>query len=216
MRVRGLLLVLALLPGACLSRPPAAARAGTSGGECRLDASDATVWLHGAEREGGAVEKVEVGPVFLRHKPSPGSEALVVPYPAGEPVRLKVLNAERQEDGASWLVRLEDARSTSLRELRKSSGDRRPEAPSNAVVLWPAPKGPVRVVSPEPSDLPAEVKPAIVKAALDLDGDGHGDLLLVEFCCGQRATREACEYFCGETWQKIGKRWVRCSSWQPA
>lgn len=215
MRGHWLLLAVTLLPGACLSRPPAVAGGGTSGGACSVEVSDATVWLHGAEREGGAVERVEVSTVFFDRKPEQGTPALVVPYPRGEAVRLKVLGAERQEEGSSWLIRLEEAKATPLRKLQPESG-RRPEAPSNAVVLWPAPKGQVRLLSAVSGGLPPEVSPETVKAALDLDGDAHPDILLVEHCCGQRTTRRDCEYFCGETWQRVGKRWVRCGSWQPA
>ena len=202
MRGGWLLLAFALLPGACLSRPPAVA-----GDACTLSVSDSTVWLHGTER-------VEVSTVFFDRKPAQGTTALVVPYPRGEAVRLKVLGAERQED-SSWLVRLEDAKATPLAKLQPS-GDRRPEAPSDAAVLWPAPEGQVRLLPVTAHGLPPEVSPETVKTALDLDGDAHPDVLLVEFCCGQRKTRRDCEYFCGETWQRVGKRWVRCRSWQPA
>jgi hypothetical protein len=187
--------------------PPAVAGSGTSGGACSVEISDSTVWLHGDGR-------VEVSPVFFDRKPAQGTTALVVPYPLGEAVRLKVLGAERQEDG-SWLVRLEDAKATPLGKLQPGS-DRRPEAPSDAAVLLPAPEGQVRLLSTTSGGLPPAVSPETVKAALDLDGDARPDVLLVEFCCGRRKTRHDCEYFCGETWQRVGKRWVRCRSWQPA
>ena len=186
-------------------------------GPCPLAVSDATVWLLGLEKEAGEVERVSVSPVFFEVEPSVGSHALVLPYPEGEGVGLAVESADRDEDSAEplWHVRLEDGRRTSLARLKAPPG-RRPEAPGNAVVLWPAPKAPAILRTPEEDDLPPDVALETVKAAVDLDGDARPDVLVVEYCCGNRRSSQACEYHCGETWQRVGEVWRRCRVWQPA
>lgn len=183
--------------------------------KCPWVASDATVWLLGAERGTGAVDAVEVTPVAFDRRPEVGSEVWVLPYPQGPAVRLKVRGAERAEAGPRWLVRLEDARETSLRDLHAPPG-RRPEAPSDAAVVWPAPEAAPQILTVHPADLPADLAAGTVNVAVDVDRDGRADLLIAEFCCGDRASRSDCEYYCGETWQRTGARWRRCSSWQPA
>lgn len=186
-------------------------------GPCPLAISDATVWLLGLEKEAGEIERVSVSPVFFEVEPSIGSHALVLPYPEGEAVELAVEAADRDQDAVEpiWYVRLEDGRGTSLAKL-KAPPERRPEAPSNAVVLWPAPEGGATRTTPKEEDLPPEVALEIVKAAVDLDADGRPDVLVVEHCCGNRRSSESCEYHCGETWQRVGEAWRRCRVWQPA
>lgn len=204
--------------------PTGAARAErslTSGGDasveggCSLAISDASVWLLGLEKPAGNVERVEVAGVFFPRRPVPGSEALVMPYPLGDAVRLRIEGASHEHGAGPWGVRLAAATQTSLRSL-SPQGDRSREAPSAAVVLWPAPEHAPQRVLPSPAELPPAVGARTVKVALDLDGDSAADALVVEFCCDDRSAREACEYRCGETWQRVGESWRRCSSWEPA
>ncbi len=209
---RGLVLSALLAWSACAGR---AAEEGRRGEECLAAAADATVWLLGAERGAGEVDRVEVTPVVFDRQPPPGSEVWVLPYPRGEAVRLKVRAVEPAAAAPGWLVHLEDAARTPLRNLQ-APPDRRPEAPSEVAVLWPAAATTPRAVAGVTGDLPAGVAPATVNVAVDRDGDGRADLLLVEFCCGDRGAHADCEYLCGETWQRAGGSWHRCSSWQPA
>lgn len=190
----------------------------TEPGGCPLAISDASVWLLGLEKPAGKIEAVTVSDVFFEVEPTVGTRTLVLPYPVGKSVELAVEAAEQDEESPDpvWHVRLEDGQETSLATL-EAPPERRPEAPSRAVVLWPAPEaGAALVAEPAAGDLPSEVGLETVQAAIDLDGDARPDVLVVEFCCGDRTTVEACEYHCGEYWQRLSSGWVRCRAWQPA
>jgi len=188
-------------------------------GRCPLEISDASVWLLGLEKPAGKVEAVTVSDVFFKTAPTAGTRALVLPYPEGKAVELAVEAAEQDEESpeAVWQVRLADGRQTSLVTL-EAPPERRPEAPSRAIVLWPSPgAGATRVTELADDDLPPKVARETVKAAVDLDGDARPDVLVVEFCCGDRNSVEACEYHCGENWQRLQSgEWLRCRAWQPA
>lgn len=164
-------------------------------------------------------QRVEVYGSFFPTRPTVEDRALVLPLPTGEAVLLRIVATSQDPETPPprrWSVELEEASHTSLKDLETVDPARRPEYPSGAVVLWPVPQDGAAIVGLADLELPPGVTAAIVKAAVDSDGDGSADLLVVEFCCGDRSRRNACDYHCGETWQKLGGNWTRCSSWQPA
>ena len=185
---------------------------------CPVTASSAVIFYPALEK-GETGGPVWITNAFLDRAPEIDSLALVVPIPAGEPIRLRVVATEALEND-SWSVRLADAQGTPLERLRNTDPARRPEYPSDAVVVWPTPTAgsvervPVEMLKTEA--LPPEVVPGVVDAALALHGEGV-DLLVVEFCCGDRTHSDRrCDYHCGEIWQKLQGEWTLCAAWQPA
>ncbi|MEE8526523.1 MAG: hypothetical protein V3T72_21520, partial [Thermoanaerobaculia bacterium] len=151
-------------------------------------------------------ERVEVSGVFFGREPETGSRALVLPYPGGEAVRLRIAQAALVPGApppALWFVELEEASHTSLKDLQAVDPGRRPEYPRDAVVIWPVPAGAVALVDAANQELPPGVRAPVVRTAVDLTADGSADLLVVEFCCGDRSRRNECDYHCGETWQRL-------------
>jgi hypothetical protein len=137
--------------------------------------------------------KTQVVNVFgFKKKPTLNSQALVLPYPQGRSMKLKITKASvGAEEGMKMVeVQLEDASATSLKEIKPTAG-RSEESPSSVAVLWPLPSDQPKMVPVNGKDLPAKVAPSIVKASIDLDGNGSTDALLVEFCCETRKPAEA-------------------------
>ncbi len=141
----------------------------------------------------------------FKKAPPIGAEVLVLPYPKGEPVKLKVEKTSH--------LKLEDATHTSLRRLTVSP-NRNPDYPSNVLILWPIPAVAPRLVE-TPKALPPHVHADTVAAAVSWTGANSPDGLYVSYCCNDRKRATDCDYTCTETWQKVDNRWQLCNSSQP-
>jgi len=221
----GLLLTLSMLAGSVTMAQPS----GNADDQCTYAISSAQIFHYTPDLAPKDVpltpeqqrERTEVVQIFFDREPTIGTAALVIPKPPGDAVVLHVRGATSDPEAPpppEWSVELEEATQTSLADLKVLEGaERRPEYPREAIVIWPAPQGKVKLIAVASETLPASVAIATVKEAVDLDSDDRADLLVVEFCCGDRSRLdEGCEYLCGETWQKIRGAWVRCWWWQPA
>lgn len=146
----------------------------------------------------------------LARRPERGAEAWLIPYPSGEEAfRARALRSEPDPvEPDRWTTHFAPRRQA-LASLRESGQGR-------AALLWPADATAPVLVDPRPGDLPWGVVPEIVAAAIDRDGDGRADALVLEHCCGDPASSAECEYFCGANWLLVDDRWLECSTTGPA
>ena len=164
-------------------------------------------------------------------RPKAGTAALIVPFPEGPSVRLKIkeMNANPGDDHspnaeltADWYVEFEDAAQTPLNQVPQShdmfvsppkegqsDGER-----SRVVILYPPPGHDVKRVSPVgEGKLPSQIKPNMVDVALDVDGDEMPDAMLVLKCIekGVRVDQiEPCNLVEHTSWLKVKGAWKRC------
>lgn len=93
------------------------------------------------------------------------------------------------------------------------------EYPSDVLCIYPVQENCqlLDIKALRKDDLPINVTLDIVKGALDFNNDGIPDALDIEFCCSTRKPRhsEDCDYTCGETYVKLGEKWVMINSSQP-
>lgn len=150
--------------------------------------------------------------------PPVGAEVLVLPYPMGQPVTLKVVRSSpgRQLDAGVFgdpQIELEDATNTFLAFIPVPAG-RNPDYPYDVALLWPAPLGGASLVKPS-KDLPPGVDASTVLVSLNWHHSATVDGLISRFCCDNRHKASGCDYECTDIWQKVGKTWRRCHSSQP-
>lgn len=97
-------------------------------------------------------------------------------------------------------------------ELDAISGQKR------GLFIWSNESVNPTLVQPKRKHLPWGMFPSIVQEAVDLDEDGHPDVLRVAYCCNDKTAGnlEQCEYYCTEYWIKKNENWVKCQSSSPA
>ena len=183
----------------------------SEGGICPRVVGEAVVY-----KEGNHIRVTNIFG-FDTTKPDLYSDLMVLPYPKGVPVALKIISVRKESSGeySWWVVSLEDASKSLLKDLKPLGPPYRNNLWS-AVVLWPSPRKIPSIVKHNPKDLPKGVFSNTVKAAVDLDNDGKADALLVEFDCEDRQKNTLhADSNCGETWQKLDGKWILCDSITP-
>jgi hypothetical protein len=147
-------------------------------------------------------------------EPSVGDKVTVV-APDGAPnLELAITRVKmRDEEDLWWEVELEP-----IKEKHFAEAYRPRDRYFEVVVLYPPVPG-ARSISPNKlssRDLPPDVKRKEIKEAIDLDGDGRSDAILVEYCC-QTSERPsgACDLHCGKTFVRNKGVWEQRSQWTP-
>ncbi len=182
--------------------------------KCSLTISDSLIMKTG--------NKIQITNIFgFKSKPELNSNVIVLPYPKGEGVKLKIVSAQYQhipempEAGSYWAVNLEDASNTPLKNLKPYLLH---DYVSYAAIMWPVPPHGVKVIKVVPSDLPPNVFSETTQVAIDLDNDKKADALVVEFACENRHVnprKTSTDYTCSETWQKVNDKWLLCDQANP-
>lgn len=138
------------------------------------------------------------------------------------PFALEVTGSEQPEvtctgdpSEARWLVEFEPVREGALLEL-EGPEERRQQIPFGVVAIYPAVEY-ARALFPEEvvaETLPADVRPVVVRTAVDLTKDMRPDLLFVSFCCVDRS-RPCVEDTCSETYQRGPEGWALVNESSP-
>lgn len=166
-------------------------------------------------------ESVEIANIFgFKDQLNNGELVQVIPLREELPsLLLPVVRTKLRDEYDIWYeVDLELITDSSYWKI-ESKPDRRPEYPSDVLVVYP----PIQNCKLLPtaklnsSELPQFAPKEIIKGALDFDNDNKPDALVLEFCCKDRKTRENpdCDYTCGETYVKLNGNWIMTGSSQP-
>jgi hypothetical protein len=164
-------------------------------------------------------DKVTIANIFgFKKAPRTGATVTVVPAHGLPVVTLKVIGSQkRSELGRSFsAIDVAEVKDEAYLTAAPQPG-RRPDSPDDVMVLYPAVKVAQAIAASAVSagDLPPKVSPDLVKIAVDLNGDGQPDALVVELCCYSRAKPVGCDLICGEKYLRTGKAWKLIDKSQP-
>lgn len=162
----------------------------------------------------GVVAKGPSGPIVVSYglyrRPARGAAARLVPIDGGPVIPVAIGKTSRAEtDGGlpEWNATL---------EAKGPLGKVPERGQRTGMLLWPAPEGRLRLVTPKPAELPYGLSPEAVEAAVDIDGDRKADALSLQYCCKDPTRADKCEYYCRDYWQRDAGEWRRCQSSGPA
>jgi hypothetical protein len=163
-----------------------------------LSADLGQVWRHDG--------KVEITNVFA-YVP-PGEKVLAVPPAPLSPVKLEVKGTE---SGGLVLAPVEVP---AWAEAKAMPG-RSEEFPFPVVIVHPASFDAKAIDPAAAGALPENLVPAVVKGAVDLDGNGDAEVVAAEWCCDDRTRADGCDLTCGGVWVEQAGGWARLREWQP-
>lgn len=180
--------------------------------DSKLIIGEAVLWRQKTEKNEAwsKVDAVNVSP--FSQEISVGSKLQIIPLTSelnGVELSIVEVQTDETDEGMSYFAKLEDIKDASYKAFN-GPADRSDEFPCDLLVLYPSiPSAKLldktRLNS---NDLPGNIKPILVKAALDFDGDQKADALVLQFCCKNRMYHENCDLFCTETYLRIDSQWV--------
>ena len=157
-------------------------------------------------------------------EPQIGQYVTVVPLEVNIPAfNMRIVSAEKKRDECDdnnlktyWESKTEGLNFREFFEA-KPIAERAEEYPFDVVIIYPSVKY-ARAMGGKQIDkatLPKAVSPRTVKAAIDLTNDSIPDLLIVEYCCMNRARSTNCDLTCSESYRRSARGWRLVSSNRP-
>lgn len=160
---------------------------------------------------------VEVTNVFgFNIQPKAGSRATFVPVNIElQPFDLSLTGSTIQ-DGCEksspkwWSAEFQPITDKRIFDVR-ALAERSEEYPFDVVVIYPAVSSAWQIPKRDlkPDMLPGGVKIGIVKAAIEVTGDGFPDIVITEYCCADGGKTTDCDLTCGATYKRSGKKWIK-------
>ncbi len=184
---------------------------------------EAMVWRVSETEESIDWDSIEVTNVFgFKKAPSISSTVQVIPMTLELPILyLNVTETIPRDDfdrgSPQWYeVYLNNIQNSQYFEF-DGPEQRRAEYPMDLLIVYP-PMANCSYLDNESineEDLPNDISSPMLKGALDFDGDGKPDAVIVEFCCDEPKYKN-CDLTCGETYIKYQGEWYMVDSSRPA